>query len=144
MQTCVPSMSGMSEIPAYPPIADDPSALPSPISSLSSSSSCLFTWCQPLYASCCIVQLYFSRYCTVRLKMFSLFFFFFSEHLLCVQRSFTYLTCSNSTGSQNSPWCRYYGLFLCLRISVLEFCSVMSNFVTPWTGALCPWGFSRQ
>ena len=41
-----------------------------------SNTSCLFTRCQPLYASCCTVLLYFSRYCTVRLKMFSLFFVF--------------------------------------------------------------------
>ena len=33
-------------------------------------SSCLFTWCQPLYATCCTILLYFSRCCTVRLKMF--------------------------------------------------------------------------
>ena len=36
-----------------------------------SNSSCLFTWCQPLYASCCTILLCFSRYCTVRLKIFS-------------------------------------------------------------------------
>ena len=33
-------------------------------------SSCLFSQCQPLYASCCTVLLCFSRYQTVRLKMF--------------------------------------------------------------------------
>ena len=39
MQTCVPSTAGVSEIAACPPspIAGDPSALPSPTSSLSSS-----------------------------------------------------------------------------------------------------------
>ena len=39
MQTCVPSMGGVSEIAACPPspIAGDPSLLPSPTSSLSSS-----------------------------------------------------------------------------------------------------------
>ena len=39
MRTCVPSTSGVSEIAACPPspIADDPSALPSPTSSPSSS-----------------------------------------------------------------------------------------------------------
>ena len=46
--------------------------LPSPVSN----SSFLFTWCQPLYASCCTILLYFSRYCTVRLKMSSLLFVF--------------------------------------------------------------------
>ena len=39
-------------------------------------SSFLFTWCQPLNASCCTILLYLSRYCTVRLKMFSLLFVF--------------------------------------------------------------------
>ena len=50
--------------------------LPPPLPPPVSNSSCLFTQCQPLYASCCAVLLYFSRYCTVRLKMFSLFFVF--------------------------------------------------------------------
>ena len=45
--------------------------LPPPLS-LVSNSSCLFTPCQPLCASCCMVLLYFSRYCTVRLITFSL------------------------------------------------------------------------
>ena len=35
-----------------------------------SNSSCLFTQCQPLFANHCTVLLYFSRYCTVRLKTF--------------------------------------------------------------------------
>ena len=73
----VPSMSGMSETVACPP---SPVAeilqlyhLQPPLPPLVSNPSCLFTLCQPLYASCCTVLLYFSRYCTVRLKMFSLF-----------------------------------------------------------------------
>ena len=39
MQACVPSMTNVNEIAACPPspIADDPSALPSPTTSLSSS-----------------------------------------------------------------------------------------------------------
>ena len=59
----VPSMSGMSEIAACPPspIADNPSALRSPTSSPSSSNFLPVTRCQPLYASCCTVLLYFSR-----------------------------------------------------------------------------------
>ena len=70
-QDCqVPSMSGVSVITACPlsPIADGPSALPSLTSSPSSmsNSSCLFTRCQPLYDSYCTIQLYFSRYYTVR------------------------------------------------------------------------------
>ena len=50
--------------------------LPPPLPPPVSNSSCLFTRCQPLYASSCTVLLYFSRYCTVRLKMLSLFFVF--------------------------------------------------------------------
>ena len=49
-----------------------PPLLPSPVSN----SSWLFTWCQPLCASCCTVLLHFSRDCPVRLKMFFVFFFF--------------------------------------------------------------------
>ena len=53
--------------------------LPPPLPPPVSNSSCLFTRCQPLvlYASCCTVLLYFSRYCTVRLKMFSFSVFVF-------------------------------------------------------------------
>ena len=49
--------------------------LPPPLPPPVSNSSCLFTWCQPLYASCCTLLLYFSRYCTARLKIF---------HFLCI------------------------------------------------------------
>ena len=69
----VPSTSGMNEIVACPvlPIADNPSAVPSPISSTPfSSSSSLFTRCQFLFASHCTVLLYLSGYCTVSLKLF--------------------------------------------------------------------------
>ena len=88
MQRCVPSTSGINDMAACPPspIADDPSALPSPASSpslISNSSSCAF-W-QPLYAGYCPVQLYFWRYYTGRLKMLSLFFvFFFYVLFLCI------------------------------------------------------------
>ena len=55
--------------------------LPTPVSN----SSCLFTRCQPLYASCWTILLYFSGYCTVRLKRFLCLFFMYSVHLLsCV------------------------------------------------------------
>ena len=87
--SCKLSMSGLSETAACPPspIADDPSALPSPIFSRPpvSNSFCLFTGCQPLYASCCTIQLYFSRSCTVKLKMFSLFFVFVFLCIICVK-----------------------------------------------------------
>ena len=80
----VPSTSGVSEIAACPHLLlltilqlyHLPPPLPPPVSN----SSCLFTWCQPLDASCCTVPLYFSRSCTIRLKMFSLFFVVF----LCI------------------------------------------------------------
>ena len=75
----VPSMSGVSDIAACPlsPIADDPSALPSPVRN-----SWLFTRCQPLCASCCTILLYFSSYYTARLKMFY-FLYLFSMYYLC-------------------------------------------------------------
>ena len=57
--------------------------LPPPLPLPVSNSSCLFTRCQPLYASCCAVLLYFTRYCTVRLKIFSLFFVFVFMYYLC-------------------------------------------------------------
>ena len=44
--------------------------LPSPLPPPGSTSSCLFTWCQTLYASCHIVLLCFSGYCTINLKCF--------------------------------------------------------------------------
>ena len=59
----VPSSSGMSEVAACSPspIADNPQLhhLPPPLPTPVSNPSCLFTWCQPLYASCCTVLLYF-------------------------------------------------------------------------------------
>ena len=81
----VPSISNISEIAVFPPfpIADDPSALlsstslPPPVNN----SSCLLTWGQPLDTSCYTVLQYFSRYCTVRLKMFIFCLFF--TYCLC-------------------------------------------------------------
>ena len=92
MGRCVPSTSGTYETAAGPlsPIADDASALPSPISSpslVSNFSSCEF-W-PPVYAGYSPVWLYFWRYCTVRLKMLFLFFV-----------------------------CLFYALFLCIHIIV--------------------------
>ena len=55
--------------------------LPPPLCSVSNS-ACLSTPCQPLYASCCTVLLYLSRFFTVRFKMFSFFVFVFM-HYLC-------------------------------------------------------------
>ena len=76
----VPPISSISETENCPPsaIADNPSALWFPTFSLHSShSSCLFSQCQPLYASYYTILLYFSRYCTVRLKMFIFVFLFY-------------------------------------------------------------------
>ena len=77
----------MSEIAAYPPspvltilqLYHLPLPLPPPVSN----SSYLFTGCQPLYASCSTVLMYFSRSCTMRLKMFCLFFVFVFMYYLC-------------------------------------------------------------
>ena len=73
----MPSISENENCPPSP-ITDDPSALSFPTSSPHSSHSfCLFSQCQPLYASCYTILLYFSRYCTVRLKMFIFVFLFY-------------------------------------------------------------------
>ena len=73
-----PSVSYVGEIAACPssPFDDDPSTLQSPpaLPPPVTISSCSFTWCQPLYTSYRTVQLYFSRYCTIILKTFPLFF----------------------------------------------------------------------
>ena len=71
----VPSTSGMSEIAACPHLLlmitlqlfHLPPPLPPPVSN----SSCLFTRSQPLSASYCTVLIYFSRYCTISLKIMS-------------------------------------------------------------------------
>ena len=79
IRTCVPSMSRVSEIAACLLLLSIlqlyhlPPPLPPPVSN----SSSLFTRWQPLYANCCTVLLYFSRYCTVRLKMFFFVLFVF-------------------------------------------------------------------
>ena len=48
-----------------------------------SNSSCLVTWCQPLYASCCTMLMYFSMYCTIKLKCFPYFLCLFLMYYLC-------------------------------------------------------------
>ena len=62
MRLCIPSMPGVSEIAACLPfpVTDNPSALPSltPLPPPVSNPSCLFTQCQPLYASCCTTILF--------------------------------------------------------------------------------------
>ena len=63
------------------PLHHLPPPLPPPVSN----SSCLFTRCQPLCASCCTVLLYFSRSCTVRLKIFPLFVVFDFICIICVK-----------------------------------------------------------
>ena len=50
--------------------------------------------CQQLYTSCCTILLNFSMYCTVRLKMFSLFcvcVFVFYVCIICVNSIITLL-----------------------------------------------------
>ena len=56
--------------------------LPPPLPPPVGNSSCLFTWCQPLYASCCTVLLYFSKiqYCKTK-NMFLIFF----KCIICVK-----------------------------------------------------------
>ena len=81
----VTSTSGVSDIAAYPPspIADDPSALPSPTSLPPvGDASCPFTWCQPLYASCCATLLYFSSTFSLYLLYFLLLYYKIKNVLL--------------------------------------------------------------
>ena len=61
--------------------------LPPPLPPPVSNSSCLFTRCQPLDASCCTGLLYSSRDCNARLKMFSLFLCvcFYVQCIICVK-----------------------------------------------------------
>ena len=73
------SVVGVSEIAACPPspTVDDPSALPSPTIS-SSSSQCLFSPVQSMPAPVCQLLywlLYVSRYCTLYCKIKNVFFF---------------------------------------------------------------------
>ena len=102
------STSGMSETAACPPLLlltklqlyHLPPPRPPPVST----SSCLFIQCQPLFSSCCTVLLCFSRFCTIGLKMFSLFFcacFLYIIYVLC---------------------CAVLSHFSCIRL-----------FATPWT-----------
>ena len=58
--------------------------LPAPLPPPGSDSLCLFTRCQPPYASCCTGLLYFSRYYTVRfLNVFFIFCLFLC--IICVK-----------------------------------------------------------
>ena len=105
------STSGLSEIAACPPLLlltklqlyHLPPPLPPPVCN----SSCLFVQCQTLFSSCCTVLLCFSRFCTVGLKMFSLFFCACFLYIICV-------LC-----------CAVLSHFSCIRL-----------FETPWTIAL--------
>ena len=90
MQTCIPSMSGVIETAACPPspIADDPSALPSPSSSPSSSQSVTLLACSlgasPRMSAVVLDYLYFSRYYSIILTfLFFIFYvwFFFMDYL---------------------------------------------------------------
>ena len=58
--------------------------IPPPLPPPASNSSCLCTQCQHLYASCSIVLLCFTRYCTVRFKMLGFFYFVFIFYVLFV------------------------------------------------------------
>ena len=57
--------------------------LPPPLPPPVRNSGCPFTQGQPLYASCCTVLLYFSRYCAIRLKMIFYFLCLFFMYYLC-------------------------------------------------------------
>ena len=107
------------------PPADDPRLdhLPPPLPPPASNSSCLFTWCPPLYASCCSVLLYFSRYCSVQFS--SVMSDFLWPHGLQHARlpcpSPTPGACSNSCPS--SGWCHP-----AISSSVVTFSSHLQSF----------------
>ena len=75
--------------------------------------------CQPLYASCCTVLLYFSRYCTVRLKMF----------IFCVCFLWTYYLCEK----YYKPITVWYNIADCIswvpRLTLLD----LTNKLDLWT-----------
>ena len=50
--------------------------------------------CQPRYTSCCSSLLYFSKYCTIKLKCF-LFCLFFYVCITCVKSIISLLQCSS-------------------------------------------------
>ena len=147
-----------------------PPLLPPPVSN----SSCAFTQCQPLYADCSDVLLYFSRHCTIRLKMFyflSLFFvYYFCDRYYkpiilqyyianCVSwvPRLTWLNLQVGLTNTLSEWnmfvCRELTVFQSLLANLLLLLLLLSRFsqvrllATPWTAAhQAPpsMGFSRQ
>ena len=88
LQRCQHAFPKLSEIAACPPLLLlmilQLHHLPLPLPLLVSSSSCLFTQCQPLYASCCTGLVYFSRHCIVRWKCF-IFLFNCFICIICVK-----------------------------------------------------------
>ena len=83
VRTCVPSTSGMSEITARPPIADNPSAVPSPISFLLLKSITLLAYsfdarsvCQLLSCTTILVKELCSK---IKLILFFAFVYYLCE-----------------------------------------------------------------
>ena len=109
----VPSTSGMSDTSTCPlsSIADDPSALPTPTSSISNS-SCLFTWCHPLCASCYTMLLYFSR---LYYKIKNVFFIF-CVWFLCIIYVKNAQRSNQSTLKKIIPEYSFEGLMLKLKL----------------------------
>ena len=63
--------------------------LPPPLAPPVNNSSCLVTRCQPLGTSCCTALLNFSRYCAIRLNVFSLFLCVCSLCIICIKSVIT-------------------------------------------------------
>ena len=97
--------------------------LPPPIFPPVSNSSCLYTSCQPLYVSCHSVLLYFSRYCTIRLKSCFIFLFFMC---LC------------------AFLCVCFSCIICVKsiLNLLQYSTMKSIVLVGYLGQLC-WTYKQ-
>jgi len=99
--------------------------LPPPLPLPVSHPSCLFTWCQPLYASCfTVLLLYFSRCCTIRVKTFYFlcFYVLHVKSIMCVSRSLSHVSLFET------PWTVAHQAPLSMGLTRKQY----------WSGLPCP------